>query len=341
MINKKGFTLIEMLIVIVLMGIIMTLALPSVMKLMENRSSDEYRTQLKLVEQASNLYQIRYRGEFNNNPSASCFIIKYQTLLDEKLIEEQDIKCNGIIYYKKDRKGNFSRSYFLNCRDKNNVEFSHYNEVDVPTGCINLDIDNEKEDTPSIEAPTIRGGNNNWVSTNIDITVDNSGIPLSQVKHYEYYKSTTSTTPSKYTTPTGTTSNSVTISENGTTYIWYRVVDKSGNISNWSNRQTANIDKTTPTAPVITASDNITSGNLHKKNFVLTFGGSNNVSGNSYYYGTTSNPTTMATALAITPSDNGKRIYVKSCSGANVCSTTKDYVIKIEIPPVVDPALIE
>ena len=148
-------------------------------------------------------------------------------------------------------------------------------------------------------------------------------------------------TPSKYKYPTGSTNNSVTISDNGTNYIWYRVVNKSGNISGWSNRQTANIDKETPDIPVITASDNIASGNLHTKNFVLTFGGGDNVSGNSYYYGTTSNPTNVATAIPITQEDNGKRIYVKSCSGANICSETKSYVVNIEIPEVVDPALIE
>ena len=68
--NKKGFTLIEMLIVIVLMGVIMTLAIPSVMNVMDNRLYDEMNAQEKLIKAAANLYKYRYRGEFNNNPGA-------------------------------------------------------------------------------------------------------------------------------------------------------------------------------------------------------------------------------------------------------------------------------
>ena len=39
--NKNGFTLIEMLIVIVLMGVIFTIAIPSVLKLTDSRKKDQ------------------------------------------------------------------------------------------------------------------------------------------------------------------------------------------------------------------------------------------------------------------------------------------------------------
>lgn len=345
MMNKKAFTLIEMLIVVVLMGIIMTLAIPSVMKIMDSRLSDEVKTHTKLLEQAANLYKYRYRGEFNNNPEAQCFIVNYKTLLDEKLLDEQDIKCNGVIVYKRNSKTDFTKSYFLNCSDKNGAQIKNYKQTDVPTGCVDLDIDQQEiPESNDIMPPIIGGGNNNWVSTDIDIIILGDIVGKD---HNEYYISENGATPSKYVTPTGikstptTSEKAVTISENGIHYVWVRTVDKNGNISDWSNRQVANIDKETPAVPIITASDNITSGNLHTKNFVLTFGGGNNISGNSYYYGTTSNPTTMATSVAITPEDDGKKIYVKSCSGANICSDTKTYIVNIKIPPVVDPALIE
>ena len=338
--NKKGFTLIEMLIVITLMAILMTIAIPSVLRIMESRSNDEYRYQVKLVEQAVNLYQTRYKGEFNNNSQASCFILDYQTLLDEELLEEQDISCSGKIVLTRNSKNNLNKSYYLKCVDSNNVEFSSYKQSDIPSGCIVLGTEYD-DDASAITAPTIKGGNGNWVPTNIDITVEDSGISSSDVNYYEYYISSISTTPSKNVEVTGRTSNKVTISDEGTTYIWYRVIDKSGNVSNWSNRQVANIDKTTPTAPTITASDGIASGTLHQAEFVLTFGGGTNVSGNTYYYGTSTNPTTLATAINVTASDNNKRIYVKSCNGANICSETSSYVIKITIPEVVDPALVE
>ncbi len=330
MMNKKAFTLIEMLIVIVLMGVIMTIAIPSVMKIVENKSNDQYKIQLKLVEQATNLYQVRYRGEFNNSPDASCYLLDYQLLLNEDLIDEQDINCSGKIVLTKNAKKNLTKKYFLNCKDKNNVEFSHYNESEIPGGCVVLGEDTETG-VISITPPTITGGNNDWVSTDVDITVENSGISLSDVDYYDYYVSKSNTKPSKYVEKTGTTSNKVTITENGTSYIWFRVVDKSGNVSNWSNRQIVNIDKEIPTEPIITSSDNISSGNIHQNNFILTFGGGDNISGNSYYYGTDQNATEMSTAIEVTPEYNGKRIYVKSCSGANICSNIKSYLVNIAV----------
>ena len=329
--NRKGFTLIEMLVVIVLMGVIMTLAIPSVMRIMETKSSQEMDTHLKLLEQAANMYKSRYRGEFTNNPDANCFILDYQMLIEEELIEEQDINCTGYITFTKNAKKNYIKDYYLNCNDKNNVEFSKYELSDVPTGCVRLGEDTEIG-IVVIDAPTIKGGNKNWVPTDVEISVENSGIDISNVKHYEYYKSSSGTKPSRFVTPSGTTSNTVTISDAGTTYIWYRVVDKTGNVSGWSNREIVNIDKETPPVPTITPSDGIASGNLHTNNFILTFGGSDNISGNTYYYGLTTDPTEVATAIEVTPEYNGKRIYVKSCSGAILCSDTKSYVVNIEVP---------
>ena len=236
--NKKGFTLIEMLIVITLMAILMTIAIPSVLRIMESRSNDEYRYQVKLVEQAVNLYQTRYKGEFNNNSQASCFILDYQTLLDEELLEEQDISCSGKIVLTRNSKNNLNKSYYLKCVDSNNVEFSSYKQSDIPSGCIVLGTEYD-DDASAITAPTIKGGNGNWVPTNIDITVEDSGISSSDVNYYEYYISSISTTPSKNVEVTGRTSNKVTISDEGTTYIWYRVIDKSGNRGTYINPKIA------------------------------------------------------------------------------------------------------
>ena len=80
-------------------------------------------------------------------------------------------------------------------------------------------------------APTLTGGSNSWVATASTIKVATAGTALSGVKEYEYYKSTSNTAPTEDTTITGTTSSDVTISDEGTTYIWYRTVSNNGNRS--------------------------------------------------------------------------------------------------------------
>ena len=62
------------------------------------------------------------------------------------------------------------------------------------------------------------------------------------------------------------------------------------------------------------------------------FGGTNNISGNSYYYKFQDGPTIVGSAVKITEEYNGQTLRVQSCNGANVCSDWTTYVINIEIP---------
>lgn len=87
-------------------------------------------------------------------------------------------------------------------------------------------------------APSLTGGSDNWVATAPTIKVSSAGTAISGVKEYEYYKSTSSTAPTDSTTATGTTTiGEVTISDEGTTYIWYRTVSNNDFKSVWSSFQ--------------------------------------------------------------------------------------------------------
>ena len=80
--------------------------------------------------------------------------------------------------------------------------------------------------------------------------------------------------------------------------------------------------------PTITATDSISSGSVHTNNFILTFGGGKNISGNTYYYGTSPNEiTNIASSIEVTSEDNNKTYYVKSCSGSSLCSEPATYVV--------------
>lgn len=96
--------------------------------------------------------------------------------------------------------------------------------------------------------PVITGGNDNW--SNKDITVhvaDQSNVPSGILK-YQYY---ISTKPNSQTGGKWMDGTNVTISKNGTYYVFFRSVSNSNVISEVSNKQTVKIDKTIPTTPVI------------------------------------------------------------------------------------------
>lgn len=132
-------------------------------------------------------------------------------------------------------------------------------------------------------APTLTGGSNSWVATASTIKVANAGTALSGVKEYEYYKSTSNTAPTEDTTITGTTSSDVTISDEGTTYIWYRTVSNNGNRSVWSSVHTVKIDTTGPTVPTTGAIGNVSGSNITGSIQTLAGGSTDDGAGNITY----------------------------------------------------------
>ena len=134
-------------------------------------------------------------------------------------------------------------------------------------------------------APTLTGGSNSWVATASTIKVATAGTALSGVKEYEYYKSTSNTAPTEDRTITGTTSSDVTISDEGTTYIWYRTVSNNGNRSVWSNANEVHIDTVNPT---VTAS-------VSGKVATFTFSDNVGISGYGVNQSNTEEPTYVET----------------------------------------------
>ena len=101
-----------------------------------------------------------------------------------------------------------------------------------------ITVDNQRP-----TAPVLQGGSDSWVSVAPTISIKTAGGAISGVKNYEYYKSTSNTAPTDTTTATGTTTGNLTISDEGTTYVWYRTVSNNGFKSAWtSSPQVINLD---------------------------------------------------------------------------------------------------
>ena len=98
-----------------------------------------------------------------------------------------------------------------------------------------------------------------------------------------------------------------------------------------------NVD-TTPTNPVISASDGLASGKYHSSNYTLSWKSTNKGSQNlTYYYGTNaSKMTSTGTSMSVNMNQYGVYVYVKACTAYNKCSGISKYLLNLDtVAPVI------
>lgn len=85
--NKKGFTLVELLVVIVILGVIMFIAIPSITSSIE-RSKDKQKEQIiKLIVSAGELYVDKHKNTVQQGKS-----ITLDDLIEDGLITKEEMK---------------------------------------------------------------------------------------------------------------------------------------------------------------------------------------------------------------------------------------------------------
>ena len=85
--NKKGFTLVELLVVIVLLVVIMSIAIPSITSSLERSKQKQYDSKMQLILSAVDIYADRHKNSIGNNS-----IITIVNLIDEGLITKEQAK---------------------------------------------------------------------------------------------------------------------------------------------------------------------------------------------------------------------------------------------------------
>ena len=96
--------------------------------------------------------------------------------------------------------------------------------------------------------PTVSGSSASWHTTSPWTVSASSTDPNgSGVAGYEYQ-----TSPDNSTWSSATAGSSVDISTQGTTYVQFRAIDNSGNVSVWSSSATVNLDSVAPSVPSLT-----------------------------------------------------------------------------------------
>lgn len=85
--NKKGFTLVELLVVLVILVVIMSIAIPSVTSSMERSKQKQKNSKIEILESAAELYIDRHKNSIDNGS-----IITIIDLVNDNLITKEQAK---------------------------------------------------------------------------------------------------------------------------------------------------------------------------------------------------------------------------------------------------------
>ena len=95
--NRKGFTLVELLVAISILGIIMMLAIPQMLWLRDNNKNSKYEKYAESVLTSGKLYTDSYGKDMFGHNSSGCYDIPYMSLEGKNLAKDiniDDLTCN-------------------------------------------------------------------------------------------------------------------------------------------------------------------------------------------------------------------------------------------------------
>ncbi len=139
--NNKGFTLVELLVVIVIMGVIMGMSWPVITRIQENNEINKYNKYGEALVEAAKLYVDSYEEDIfyyeddltdEQRRMGQCTYITYSDLYDHLLIK--DFNVNGVTCNSEStfvrvvrKKGKYSYDVFLGCGYKkdNNAQLTN------------------------------------------------------------------------------------------------------------------------------------------------------------------------------------------------------------------------
>lgn len=96
--KKSGFTLVELLVAIAIMGILLMIAIPQIIKLKDDYRNKKYETYKESIERAAKLYTDSNSKDMYGYQNSGCYTIDYSILKNANLIkdfEEKDITCSN------------------------------------------------------------------------------------------------------------------------------------------------------------------------------------------------------------------------------------------------------
>lgn len=133
--NRKGYSLIELLAVIIIMGLILLIVIPAVSRLLTNNSNKEYNYYLKAIKAGATTYASKNEDELGTNLDSGCLEVSIDELIKNeylKKFKDEKVTCDGKVRLNND-KGNLKVAVNLTCKDFNNEETYKVTEIEGST----------------------------------------------------------------------------------------------------------------------------------------------------------------------------------------------------------------
>ena len=136
-INKKGFTLMEMLATLMIIGILMLFGLPRVRNIQVNNREKKYKAYEKAVLSSAKLYVDSYKKDMFGDDSSGCAEITIADLKNKMLLKTfnngDGVVCNdGMVQIIKE-KGKYDYQVFMVCKkDQKQVYPTDNKKVRIP-----------------------------------------------------------------------------------------------------------------------------------------------------------------------------------------------------------------
>ena len=264
----------ELLTILVIIGIVLVIAIPSVSKLTHNSDIKKLDNLISMTLEASDVYVDNYKKSFTENYDRYNF--KYQTLLDNNLLKEEDIHCSGTIQATRKKGNNYTYNAYLMCKDKNGKEI-YNNESELPDGGISIygkfimEYNVKLNDASGAKYNfdfTKENLYNEFVAYDLERPGTSAGI-----SKFEYSFNGNDWTETIADSNSGVGSFTLTNTYNGK--IYFRAYDLSGNSSE-TVEYTVKVDKEKPTGTITVARNG---GSYNSLNAKATLSSTDNTDG--------------------------------------------------------------